>query len=411
MRKTFTVACLAVTIAGACSDGGDTTTTPPHGGGNVPLPTMHAGSGADPMYAGATPVTGSDGGVPADLATAPAPDLATASPHDLALPSPSPDLATPPPTALRHTRCGWMVDDPIEEQSFIANAAWFDTVHPKWWQLDADGGGVHAVGNTDKATIVSAAASNNVRLMPLIDIKSVTGLRTLINSATLRAQHAADLVAIAQQHGYVGFDIDYEHLWTAADRPGYTALMQTLSTAFHAAGLELSMALEPMGYDDGNNGYDYNALAAACDTLHMMNYDFHWLGGDHLGPLAPLAWVDASFALAEATGHRDRFMIGLANYAIGASTWTTAHDAAAHCTAAPSTSTNEGTTTCPYTHYSDGRVLHCDTGAGGVMWFEDVGSMEEKIQVAKSHGARGVTYWTIGDELPGFFNMVKTYYP
>ena len=37
--------------------------------------------------------------------------------------------------------------------------------------------------------------------------------------------------------------------------------------------------------------------------------------------------------------------------------------------------------------------------------------MEEKIQVAKNHKARGVTYWTIGSEIDGFFALVKKYYP
>jgi spore germination protein YaaH len=37
--------------------------------------------------------------------------------------------------------------------------------------------------------------------------------------------------------------------------------------------------------------------------------------------------------------------------------------------------------------------------------------MTEKIRAAKAHGARGVTYWTVGDELDGFFEMMRTEFP
>src|SRR5581483_9626209 len=352
-------------------------------------------AGPPPMYA--TPTDGGTIVAPSDGGTAVSPDQGGSTP----------DLS-PPVTGLpAHTRCGW-IDDPVAEQSFVANAAQFNAIHPKWWTLDSDGVTIDPAGNPDLPSIVQAAQANHVRILPLIDAGDVNALRTLINSPTLRAQHVAAMVKLVHDHGYAGMDIDYEHLWTAADRPGYSALMQQLSTAFHAAGYELSMALEPMGYDNGNNGYDYQVLAAACDTLHMMEYDFHWLGGDHLGPLAPLGWVDASFALAETTGHRDRFMIGLANYAIGTNYWTSAHDAANQCVGTPASMTDH-MLTCPYDHYDAGRTMSCLTAQNGTLWFEDVGSMEEKIQTALKHGARGVTYWTLGDEMPGYFSMVKKY--
>jgi spore germination protein YaaH len=333
----------------------------------------------------------------------------TPAPADLAMASAPPDLATPPAARPLHTRCGW-IDDPVAEASFVANAAQFNAIHPKWWTLDADAVTPDAAGHPDLASIVAAAQANNVRLLPLIDAADTSVLRNMINSPSLRAQHVANLVKLVHDHGYAGLDIDYEHLWNIADRPGYTAFMQALSTAFHAQGYELSMAITPVVQDDMNNGYDYNALAAACDTLHMMGYDFHWVGGSHLGPLAPLGWIDQSFAFAQTTGHGDRFMLGLANYAIGDNYFTSALDAASQCTSPPATTTTH-MATCPYGNFDAGRALSCPTANHGTLWFEDVASMEQKIQAALKHGSRGVTYWTLGNELPGYFAMVKSYYP
>ena len=43
--------------------------------------------------------------------------------------------------------------------------------------------------------------------------------------------------------------------------------------------------------DYKNGPYFYPFLAQTIDNAHVMCYDFHFLGGDHLGPVAPKAWV------------------------------------------------------------------------------------------------------------------------
>jgi spore germination protein YaaH len=321
-----------------------------------------------------------------------------------ATPSPSP---TPTDT---HRRCGWIGGgDTVGENSFIANAAQFEYVHPKWFTMNADGVSINNAGNTDLPTVIAAAQANGVKIMPLIDTDDVERLRKMLGSATLMQQHVANLVQTCQTHGYVGLDIDYEHLWTAADRAPYTAFFHALATAMHAAGLELSMAITAIAVDDGNSGYDYDALAADADILHVMGYDFHYMGGDHLGPIAPKGWIDGTFQHAQSTGHGDRFILGVANYAIGSGWWTTALDAPSRCTGALATSTTH-MLTCPYGVFEAGRALSCNTSQGA-LWFEDVASMEEKLQVALKYGARGITYWTIGAELPGYFAMAKKYFP
>ncbi len=407
MRKLFTALCTVGVFAAACTSpqsdsnsNDDSTVNTDH----FTWGRHHAPHGWHPRDLGSEPEAVDLARPPVEVA-----DLATPPHHvDMATPPPPP----PPPTTgpASHTRCGW-IDDPTAEASFVTNAAQFNAIHPKWYTLNSDGVTINQAGNPDKPSIVAAAAANHVRIIPLIDAEDVTALRKLINSPTLIAQHTAAMVALMKAHGYAGMDIDYEHLWTKADRPGYSALMTSLSNAFHANGFELSMALTPLGFaDSGNNGYDYSVLANVCDTLHFMGYDFHYVGGDHLGPLAPLGWLDASFKLAEATGHVGKFMVGLGNYAIGNNYYTTALDAAAQCTSGPATTTNH-MLTCPYGNYTAGRALSCPTASHGTLWFEDVASMEEKVQNALSHGARGVTYWTLGSELPGYFTMVKKYYP
>jgi spore germination protein YaaH len=324
-------------------------------------------------------------------------------------PSPSPSLS-PSPSPSPHTRCGW-IDDPIAEASFVANAAWFNAVHPKWYQVDPSGN-VKTVGNPDLKSVVDAAHQNHVKLMPMIDNPDADRLRLIFSSSANIASHVATLVNLCRTHGYDGMDLDYEHLWLSTDRPGFSALLTAAAQAFHAAGLELSMASPALSHDSGDNGYDFQVMADNLDVIHFMDYDFHYSTGDHMGPIAPLGWVDASFARAQATGHPEKFMLGLTNYAIGLGWYDWLKSAMALCVASVAETTTH-MSTCSYNewNYSAGLAPHCLTTSLGTIWFEDLASMEEKIQLARSHGARGVTYWTIGNEVDGFFALIKKYYP
>ena len=191
---------------------------------------------------------------------------------------------------------------------------------------------------------------------------------------TTHAQALADLVT---QHGYDGIELDYEHLWSSADRPGFVALVAQVAAALHAQGKLLSLALPAMDHDDGNNAYDYVALQQSADVLHLMGYDFHWLGGPHLGPLAPLGWVSDVVTRVETSGAPAKYVLGVANYAIGDGWYSTAVDAVEKCGAgyfAPDR---------PHAHLLArpsrgglGAALH--HGSQGDLWFEDAVSAGEK---------------------------------
>jgi len=347
--------------------------------------------------------------VPSDTTTTTPPTSGTTGGN-----APTTPPATTPPTATtprngvgQHTRCGW-INSPEGYDTFAAHPTEFEAIHPKWHVMQPDGS-LRNAGRTNDAATRAAARAANVAVIPLIDEdRDKARLRRMLATPESRAAHIAAIMKAVTDNDYDGIDIDYESLWAAEDRPTFNAFMRDLGAALHAAGKELSMAI-PAISEGGADGYDYTALAALCDPIHVMGYDFHWLGGDHVGPLAPLGWIDAVFARAQATGHPERFILGVANYAIGNGFYASTREALTMCTGAVATKT-EHMASCGYGHFDAGRATHCDT-AKGVLWFDDLAAIEERIIAAKSHGARGVTYWTVGDELDGYFEMVRRYYP
>jgi chitinase len=297
----------------------------------------------------------------------------------------------------------------LGKASFVANADFFDAVHPAWWTLTA-AGNVSATSWADDAIVISTAHAHSVKLMPLVyGGDDVSAIRAVISSPTVIAAHVQTLVQLAVSRNYDGLELDYEHLWAASDRPGYTQLVTDLAKALHAQGKDLSLAVPAIDVDSGGSGYDYAALVAGgADVIHLMAYDFHSIAGDHLGPLAPLGWVNAVNARVQQLGIASHFVLGIANYGVGSGWYVNSSDAVSQC--GTYSTTTDHMATCPYGDYAPGVAPHCTT-AKGDLWFEDGASIAEKARSAKAHGLRGVSYYTLGGEAPGLIAALSAAYP
>jgi spore germination protein YaaH len=218
-------------------------------------------------------------------------------------------------------------------------------------------------------------------------------------------------VNLAVSHNYDGIELDYEHLWSGSDRPGYTALVTALAAGLHAQGKELSLAVPAIAVDTNTDAYDYGALVktAGADIVHLMGYDFHGLGSSHMGPLAPIGWIDAVAARVQALGVQNNYLLGVANYGVGSGWYDNLANVITMCGAGYPTTTDH-MLTCSFGIYTAGVSPHCTTSKGDV-WFEDAASIAEKAQTAKAHQLRGIAYYTLGGEAPGMLDAIRASYP
>jgi spore germination protein YaaH len=331
----------------------------------------------------------------------------TQTPTPNPTPSPSPSPSPTGSSHAAHHRCGWIGADTFADgkATFLANPDFFYAIHPKWFTLNSDGT-PRTLALVDDAEMVAAAHAHGVKIWPLIDSDDASYLRAAMQNPQAHAQALAQIV---QQHGYDGIELDYEHLWSKSDRAPFTALVTAVAQALHAQGKQVSLALTAMATDDGNNGYDYKALQGQADVLHLMGYDYHYLGGDHLGPLAPIGWLTDVVTRVESLGAPGKYTLGIANYGIGNGWYTSGADAQKQCGANYPTTTDH-MNVCPYGHQTAGVSPHCTTAKGDV-WFEDGASATEKAQLAKAHNLGGVGYWTVGAEPSGFMSALQQAYP
>ncbi|WP_437935125.1 glycosyl hydrolase family 18 protein [Sorangium sp. So ce341] len=353
-----------------------------------------------------------------------------------------------------HRFCGWLhefLGDPASTElgydTFAARAEAFDAVHPKWWRVaspttfenhprgrSAPFAGFHDRRVLDRTT----PGGGRTRLVPLVaavDRPDVVAVHAMIHDPALRAQHVAGLVALAVENGYDGLDIDYEHLASVlgpgetveAERASFSAFIDELSRALHAAGKALSLAVPAVASATGV--FDYEALSASADHVHVMSYDYHFGGGAHAGPVAPLGWVERTVAYIgglDGGARREKFILGLPNYGLLGPEAPEGGGAVVGCEPLGrclelaggdgyDTSTDH-MRRCPEdgaARFAAGRAPNQVLASGERLFFEDLASLEEKVAAARRGGLGGVTYWSIGGEPGGaaFFSMIERHFP
>jgi spore germination protein YaaH len=315
--------------------------------------------------------------------------------------------STPSDPHAAHKRCAWIGADTFAagKAQFLANPDYYDAIHPVWMTLTPDGTPRALTSIIDDADIMAAAHAHGVKVIPLIDGNTDSYMRTAFASSDSIAAHAKLLADIAVQHGYDGLEMDYEHLWLASDRPGYPALVAAVAAALHAENKVLTLAVPALSSGYTGNGYDFASLQQSADVIHLMGYDYHYLGGDHLGPIAPRGWIERVVTYVQSLGAPQKYRLGIANYGIGSGWYASGSDAVARCLPGTYSSATNHMATCSYGNDDAGLAPHCTTAQGDV-WFEDGASAGEKAQLAKAHGLGGVAYYTLGDEPAGFLDAL-----
>ena len=340
----------------------------------------------------------------------------------------------PPTTGNRHRFCGWLMATgyvPIDQDpnyaDFVAHADLFDAVHPAWYHLSSPTTITTSYGEGSRLvldnTTVGGKRTQLIPTLAAVDGAQPSWASQMLHDPSLRAQHEAAIVQLVVSKHYDGIDLDYEHL-PQSDRDLFSQFAAELAAQLHAKGKQLSFAVGALTTPSYGH-WDYEKLSAVADQLHVMAYDYHYLGS-HPGPVAPLGWVKQVLAYIDTIGGGTRagkFILGLPNYGIAgsdgsATTWYGSGMDCINMVGGVYAVTTTHMSVCPLTNgvpTDAGRAPNAMSSQGHV-FFDDIASHEEKVAAAKQAGLGGITYWTIGGEpdRPGprtWFEMVRSYFP
>lgn len=297
----------------------------------------------------------------------------------------------------------WLVYwDPLSVKSFEANVSRMARVYPEAYTAQPDGlpGRIPIVKKEDLAKTVALARQHGVKVLGTMNnyASEVGGfepkrVQKFLHDPALMERHVDALIALAQEDGLDGLDVDYESL-AAADRGAFTKFVARLYEKAKPLGLLIGIAVHPKesepGTWDGPKAQDYAALGRVVDFFHVMTYDFHWATGSP-GSVAPLPWVRSVMEFTKAVVPKEKLEMGLNGYGYA---WRP----------------KGATLTWPGFLELQNKFgkFERDEHSGelkkqlpdGEAWMADAQTSQAKLAMAQELGLRGVAMWVLGQEDP-----------
>jgi len=163
--------------------------------------------------------------------------------------------------------------------SLLSTVAWFGIELGAAGQVSDAHGGV-------PAALVSAAHAAGVRVVVTAIAFDSADLQTLLASAANRQAAVGSIVNAAVAAGADGACIDFEGV-PGPRKADFVTFVGEVQTALENALAEPYLSVCTPAVDWGN-AYDYDEIAARCDHLLVMAYDYHWANSTTTGPVAPL---------------------------------------------------------------------------------------------------------------------------
>jgi spore germination protein len=296
--------------------------------------------------------------------------------------------------------------------SFQAHASLLSRVYPVWYVCSPAGLPLRRSDSPValRQAVIATAKAQGVEVWPLVSNWHAAAndfdpslMRLIMGDPQTRRMHIRRLLALVQEDGAQGIDLDYENLFDV-DADAFSAFTEELCAAFHGAGLKVGMAVhaktEEPGGPGGSRAQDYGRLGAACDSLQVMCYDFHWSTGEP-GPIAPPDWGRAVMAHALKSVPAEKLEFGVPGYGnnwgpggpaqgVGWDAWDALRQAHAPERRDPATA--------ELTLKFNGREV----------WYNDSISLAAKLYQARDLGIDQAAMWVLGHEDPRWWALLDT---
>lgn len=274
---------------------------------------------------------------------------------------------------------------------------------------------VFGYGFTESGELISCEdeplikLARNYQTAPIMLLSSVTEdgnfsterAGRLFRSIALQDRLFPQILAVMQEKGYIGLDIDFEYV-DPADAGDYLNFLRRIGEALHSEGYFLHVDLAPktgraqrgLLYE----AHDYQTIGTLADRVLLMTYEWGYTYGPPMA-VAPLDKVRqvAEYAVSEISP--EKILLGLANYGYD---WTLPYekqvtratsignDYAVEIAARYGADITFSQPSASPTFDYFGRI-----GKKHVVWFEDARSIAGKLDLIDELGLRGGGYWNV----------------
>jgi spore germination protein len=262
---------------------------------------------------------------------------------------------------------------------------------------------VNDVGRLDPAPLRPVLAGSPGRIRRVHLVISAPANKSLMywclgRDIATRDGLIGDIVAACA--GFDGVQIDFEGI-RAEDRGVYLSFLSKLKTSL-ARGKILSVAVLARTRNQ-EDAFDYPAISAIADRVIVMAYDEHWRTGAP-GPIASTAWCRRVSTYARQTIPGEKLVMGLPLYGRAwqveslaqALTWDQTQRVLKQLGRIPSRA-EDGT---PFFEYEQPATLK--------VYYEDVQSLSEKLNLYHDLGVQAVAFWRVGQGPQTLWQKVET---
>lgn len=258
----------------------------------------------------------------------------------------------------------------------------------------------------DDSQLIEMALDYNVR--PILVLTPLTREGTfdsdmvslIVNDTDLQNKVINNLLRTMRAKGYSGADVDFEFI-KAQDRDAYSTFINRLTKALNAEGYTLSVALAPKTSAEQEGvvyeGIDYGALGSAANSVLLMTYEWGYTFGPPMA-VAPINKVREVLDYAITEIPSEKIDMGIPNYgydwALPFIRGESMADSISNVEAVQIAIENNAPiqydeeAASPFIEYDRDGVSH-------IVWFEDVRSIKEKLELVNEYGFRGVGYWQL----------------
>ena len=307
----------------------------------------------------------------------------------------------------------YYVNTPDAQAALMSHLKQIDVLSPGWYDANADG----SITGYAHQDVIDAAHANGIAIIPLVvnaNVDPDVG-HAIIADPARRATLASNLVAEAKAYGYAGFQLDFEQI-RSSDRNLLTALVADCATAFHAAGLNLSIAVIPrLPQDDSATGqqaeyvrswsgaYDFSGLAKSADFLSFMTYDEH-NGVTPSGAVSGTPWMRQALEYSLQGVPPEKATLGLPTYYHD---WTGVGQLTSSSFADAMTLAQSNGATPVIDPVEEEMHFGYDAyGQHHELWIQSTETLQRKLPLLYEYGLKGISAWRLGFEDPSFWDLI-----
>ncbi|MDR2687991.1 MAG: LysM peptidoglycan-binding domain-containing protein [Oscillospiraceae bacterium] len=327
-------------------------------------------------------------------------------------------------------RVGQVVHIPAEKGELIVNGYCYPTIRDEALadalphltflsvfacQVNADGSLVPMQGD---ARVIERAKAAGVRPhMVIANIEEGRGFQpataqALLESPAAQVRLLQGCVALMQEKGYTGLDVDFEYV-PAAVRDALGCFLAKARAWMHDEGFLLTSAVPAKIADNQPGllfeGFDFWAQGKYNDFVTLMTYEWGYQGGPPQA-VAPINEVRRAVEYAMSRIPKDKILMGIPNYGYDwkipwqqGTNATVVQNPGAVAIAARQGANIEfdGTAQTPWFRYTEAG------GQGREVWFEDARSIRAKLELVRALGVAGVSYWTVNNPFAANWTLLE----